>query len=370
MGLYKLVVQKMRICFIALGTFSHIGPYLDHFKEAGHDVHFISLSPGPERAVPIHNVGLGKKYSASEGKWKYPISMIRARRLIKKLKPDIVHAHYVTSAGLTAMVCGFHPTIVTVHGSDLTTKIKSKIWRPLLKRVFEFSDSINTVSKELQDMVLSLGISPEKVETFTLGIDTDKFAFVQGRDISRSGVLKLICTRRLEPVFDHNTIIQALALLKKNGLKFQMTIAGDGSLLDELKKQVKDAGLDGNVDFLGRVSNDDLPELLGRHDVYLSASLWDGASLSLLEAMATGLFPVVSNIKANLAWLNNGVDGFLHKVGDAEDLAKKIMQLLDQPRLLTAAAKGNRKKVVESAERKTNMKHLETVYVELIKKRR
>jgi glycosyltransferase involved in cell wall biosynthesis len=360
----------MRICFISLGTFSHIGPYLDYFKEAGHDVHFVSMSPSPERAVPIYNVGFGKKYSASEGKWKYPFSMMRARRLIKKLKPDIVHAHYVTSAGLTAMVCGFHPAIVTVHGSDLTTGIKSKIWRPLLKRIFEFSDCINTVSKDLQDMVLSLGISEEKVETFTLGIDTDKFKFVPRRKISRSGVLKLICTRRLEPVFDHRTIIQALSLLKKNWPKFQMTIAGDGSLLGELKQQIKDAGLDDSVDFLGRVSNDDLPELLGRYDVYLSASLWDGASLSLLEAMATGLFPVVSDIKANSAWLSNGVDGLLHKVGDAEDLAKKIMQLLDQPRLLTAAAKGNRKKVVESADRKTNMKHLETVYVELIKKRR
>ncbi len=360
----------MRICFISLGTFTHIGPYLDYFKEAGHDVHFVSLSPSPERAVPTHNVGLGKNYSVSEGKWKYPISMIRARRLIKKLKPDIVHAHYVTSAGLTAMVCGFHPAIVTVHGSDLTTRIKSRIWRLLLKRIFEFSDCINTVSKDLQSMVLSLGINPDKIETFTLGIDTDKFAFVTRPEISRSGVLKLICTRRLEPVFDHRTIIRALALLKKNGLEFQMTFIGDGSLLDELTQQVKDAGLDDSVNFLGRVHNDNLPEVFGRHDVYLSASLWDGASLSLLEAMATGLFPVVSDIKANSAWLKHNVDGLLHKVGDAEDLANNILHLRDHPQLLTDAAEGNRKRVIESGDRNTNMKHLERVYVELIKKRR
>jgi glycosyltransferase involved in cell wall biosynthesis len=360
----------MRICFISLGTFTHIGPYLDYFKEAGHDVYFVALSPSPERAVPIFNVGLGKKYSVSEGKWKYPISMIRARRLIKKLKPDIIHAHYVTSAGLTAMVCGFHPTIVTVHGSDLTTRIKSSVWRLLLGKIFEFSDCINTVSKDLQNMVLSLGIDPDKIETFNLGIDTEKFSFVPGKKISRSGVLKLICTRRLEPVFDHRTIIRALALLKKNGLRYEMTFVGDGSLVNELKKQVKDAGLEDSVKFLGRVDNDNLPEILGRHDVYLSASLWDGASLSLLEAMATGLFPVVSDIKANSAWLKPDIDGLLHKVGDAEDLAEKIMQLRDNPQLLTDAVEGNRKRVVESGDRKTNMKHLESVYVELVKKRR
>jgi glycosyltransferase involved in cell wall biosynthesis len=355
----------MRICFIALGNFTHIGLYLDYFKEAGHDVHFIALSPGPERTVAVHNVGLGRKYSAREGKWKYPISMLRARRLIKELKPDIVHAHYATSAGLTALICGFHPTIITAHGSDLTVGIKSRIWRPLLKRIFKFADCVNPVSKDLQDMVLSLGINPNKIETLTPGIDTDKFSFAEKNDIASSEVLKLVCTRRLEPVFDHQTIIRALVLLKKKQFRFEMTFVGDGSLYKELKQQVKDADIDTNVNFTGRVDNDNLPEILSRNDVYLSASLWDGASLSLLEAMAVGLFPIVSDIKANSSWIEDNVDGLLHKVGDADDLTDKILQLRDRPQLVTKAIKANRKKVVESGNRKTNLKQLERIYEKL-----
>jgi len=360
----------MRICYIALGTFTHIGPYLDYFHKAGHEVHFISLSPGPRRSVPTYNVGLGKKYSESEGKWKYPLSMLRARRLIKKLDPDIVHAHYATSSGLTALACGFHPVVVTVHGSDLTVGIKSRIWRSLLRKIFEYSDCVNTVSEDLQRMVLSLGIGPDKIETFTLGIDTEKFAFVERPKIEQSRVLRLVCTRRLEPVFDHRTIVQALALLKKNGIRFDMSFVGDGSMLDELKRQVEDAGLDDRVSFMGRVHNDSLPEVLGRHDVYLSASLWDGTSLSLLEAMAVGLFPVVSDIKANSAWLRHNVDGLLHKVGDADDLATNILRLCNRPQLLAAATEANRKRVVESGDRKTNMKHLERIYEGLIQRQR
>ena len=320
--------------------------------------------------MPTYNVGLGKKYSESEGKWKYPISMLRARRLIKRLKPDIMHAHYATSCGLTALICGFHPAVVTVHGSDLTIGIKSRIWRPLLKRIFEYSDRVNTVSKDLQNMVLSLGISPDKIETFTLGIDTEKFSFVERLKIEQSRVLKLVCTRRLEPVFDHYTIIGALALLKKKGIKFQITFVGNGSLLGELKQHVKDVRLDDNVSFMGRVYNDNLPEVLGRHDVYLSASLWDGTSLSLLEAMATGLFPVVSDIKANSSWLIHNVDGLLHKVSDADDLAKCILQLYDNPQLAVGAAQRNRERVVESGDRKTNMKRLERIYEKLSAGRR
>ncbi|UCE47928.1 MAG: glycosyltransferase, partial [Phycisphaerales bacterium] len=176
----------MRICFVSLGTFNHIGPYLDYFKGTGHDVHFVSMSPGPDRGIPTYNVGFGRNYSQSGGKWRYPISMLRARRLIKKLKPEIVHAHYVTSCGLAALVCGFHPTVVTAHGSDLTVGVKSRIWRPLLRRIFEFSDCINTVSPDLANMVESLGINSDKMRILTLGIDTEKFSFSQRHQFDKS----------------------------------------------------------------------------------------------------------------------------------------------------------------------------------------
>jgi glycosyltransferase involved in cell wall biosynthesis len=357
----------MRICFISLGTFTHIGPYLDYFKEAGHDVHFVSLSPGPERDVPTYNVGYGKRYSATEGKWKYPLSMLRARWLIKKLRPDIVHTHYATSGGLTGVVCGFHPTIVTVHGSDLTMGIKSRIWRALLKTVFNHADYVNTVSEDLKDMVLSLGICPDKVEVLTLGVDAEKFAYVERAEIDRTKPLRLVCTRRLEHVYDHLTIIKALAILKEKSVKFHMTFVGDGSLRNDLEELTGHCGLREHVTFVGAIDNDELPQILSEHDVYLSASLWDGTSLCLLEAMATGLFPIVSDIKANSSWIEHGVTGFLHKVCESDDLARYILKLHDTPQLMINASKINRKKVVESGDRRTNMELLGKIYAKLIK---
>jgi glycosyltransferase involved in cell wall biosynthesis len=358
----------MRICFIAVGRFNHIGPYLDYFKAAGHDVHFISLSLSPDRGVSTYNLGFGKTYSETQGKWKYPISMLRARRLIRRLKPDVIHAHYATSAGLAAVVSGFHPSIVTVHGSDLTMGIRSPVWRPLLRLIFRHVDCVNTVSDDLRDMVLSLGISDSKIETLTLGIDTAKFSFVAKSLVNNSQELKLVCTRRLEPVFQHQTIVRALALLKNNAVKFKATFVGDGSLRAELERLVRDCGLADDVKFSGRIDNNCLPEVLLDHDIYLSASLWDGTSLSLLEAMASGLFPVVSDIRANSAWLKPGVDGLLHKVGDAEDLARCIMQVLDQPALAARVVQANRQRVVERGDRNKNMKRLEDLYARLVNK--
>lgn len=344
----------------------HIGAYLEYFKAAGHDVRFVSLSPSPERGVLTYNVGLGKKYSASEGKWKYPLSMLRARRLVKKLRPEVVHAHYATSGGLAGLVCGFHPTVVTVHGTDLTTGMKSGLWRRLLRAVFRHADCVNTVSEDLKNMVLELGISPDKVQVLSLGIDTRKFSFAKRRDLIGGRTLRLVCTRHMDRHYGQQTIIKALDILARAGVDFQMTLVGDGPSKQQLVQQVADANLKERVVFRGVVDNELLPEILHEHDVYLSASWWDGTSLSLLEAMATGVFPIVSDIKANSSWLRHGIDGFLHKVDDEEDLAKCIMQLLDKSEIAAQAAQRNREMVVEKADRDTCMKRLACIYEELI----
>lgn len=357
----------MRICFISTGKFIHIQAYLSYFKEAGHDVHFIALSSDIERDVPSYNVGFGTKYSATEGKWKYPLSMIRARRLVRKLKPDIVHTHYVTSGGLAGLICGFHPTVVTAHGSDLTEGIRSKIWRPLLKAIFKHADCINTVSDDLRDMVLSLGICPEKIKTLTLGVDTEKYYFQERPLINSHTKLKLICTRSLEKVYDHSTIIKALAILKQtNKINFHMTFIGDGTLMLQLKQEVETNDLADKVDFVGRVENEKLPQMLSKCDIYISSSLRDGTSICLLEAMANGLFPIVSRIKANTVWLDDGISGLMFDIGNADQLANLIMQLRNKPSLYTFAVKHNRQKVIEHGDRGTNMKVLEQIYKKLL----
>ena len=359
---------KMRICYISTGKFSHIDHYLEYFRQTGHDVHFVCLSPSPKRSVPTYNLGIGQKYSQTHGKWKYPLSMIRVRKLIRKIKPDIIHAHYATSGGMAALVSGFHPAIVTVHGSDLISRVKSPVWRPLLKRIFDYSDCINVVSRELAEIALSLGTREEKIEILTPGIDTEKFAFVERSDSERTSPLRMICTRRLEGIFDHYTILNALSILEEKKINFEMTFAGSGSLFGDLKQRAENHGLSDRINFSGRVPNSDLPEVLANHDIYLSASRWDGTSLSLLEAMASGLFPIVSNINANAAWIQDGFSGFLHRVGDADDLASCILRFFNHPEIRQKAIQHNRQKVCKMGDRNTNMKLLESAYMKLIAK--
>jgi glycosyltransferase involved in cell wall biosynthesis len=358
----------MRICYICVGGFAHIAPYLNYFKEAGHDVCFISLSPAPDYGVPTYNVGLWGQYSPTTGKWKYPISILRARRIVRKLKPDIVHTHYITSGGLAGLMCGFHPTITTVHGSDLNEGIQKRFWRFLFKLIFNHSDCVNTCNEEQKRKVMALGVAAEKIRVLTPGVDTDKFSFGQRQIKGRNQPLRMTTTRQLEKKYGHQTVIQALSILRSKGVDFQMTFVGDGPLLEELKSQVKREGLTDCVRFSGRVDKSRIIEILHNNDIFLSTPFYDGISIALLEAMATGLFPIVTDLEVNSDWLEDGVDGLLYKPGDVDALASCILKIYNNPRLAVSAAQRNRSKVVKSGDTQTNMKLLEQIYEELVRK--
>ncbi|MFC1738285.1 glycosyltransferase [Planctomycetota bacterium] len=358
----------MRICYIAHGSFEHVVPYLNYFRQDKDEVHFISLTPfALDCVVTVHDVSLGGIYSVSRGKWKYPISMIRARRLVRKLKPDIVHTHYVTSGGLTGVVCGFHPTLTTVHGSDLNSALKSPLWRPLLKVIFNYCDCVNTCNHDQKRKLITLGVDPDKIRVVTLGVDTNKFSFAGVRN-KTGRVLRAVTTRRLEMIYDHPTLIKALAILKSQGMAFQMTFVNTGSLMEKLKRQVEQLGLTDCVTFLGGVDKSEVVNILHQNDIFVSTPIQDGISIALLEAMAVGLFPIVSDIEVNRDWLQNGRDGFLHGVGDENSLAQCFKKVIKNPQIMTKAVERNQKKVVERGDTKTNMKTIKEIYRELVEK--
>jgi glycosyltransferase involved in cell wall biosynthesis len=353
-----------------LGDFQHVAPYIRYFNSAGHDVSFIALSPAPDYSVKTYNAGFGKKYSRTKGKWKYPFSMIRAKKLVRKIKPDIVHTHYATSGGLTGLVCGFHPTITTVHGSDLNLRIHSRTWRHLLRMVFDHADCVNTCTQEQKSRVIALGITPAKIRVLTLGIDTQMFSLAKRHQISSARPLKLVTTRSLESIYDHSTIVKALDLLRAKEVDFEMTFVAGGSLLGQLKQQTEAKGLSANVNFLGGVEKSRIVEILHNSDVFLSAAIFDGISVALLEAMATGLFPIVTDISAYSAWISDEVNGFLYNVGDADGLANCILKIYKNDQWIKNSAKANQQKVVKFADTNTNMAKLEKIYEELIQSRR
>ena len=146
------------------------------------------------------------------------------------------------------------------------------------------------------------------------------------------------------------------------GRAFQCTLAGGGSLLDMHKARVQEAGLSDCVTYTGELPRDRLPELFRQQDIYISASLSDGTSSALLEGMASGLFPVVSRITANLPWIEHEKTGLFFEPRRADELAKMLVRAMDDDELRRRAFDANRRRVEQDGDIRRNMER----YVEIV----
>jgi glycosyltransferase involved in cell wall biosynthesis len=136
-----------------------------------------------------------------------------------------------------------------------------------------------------------------------------------------------------------------LAALKKSGLPFQWTIAGEGDQRDHLERLMSSADPAQQVLFPGPLPYSQVPALLDQHDVFLLASDAEGLPLSLLEAMGHGLVPVVSDLESGVSEVVDAGNGLLVPVNDVEGYARAIIHLHEHRDELSAKSAAARERV-------------------------
>ena len=368
----------MRICYVADGTSIHTQRWLNYFARQGHDVHLIcwKVMPGYDDGIRIHMLTrfLPKAWPVS----KYLSAVLwvfQTRRLVKKLRPDIVDGHYLTVYGFLAACSGFRPLVVTSWGSDVLVqptqhRLARFAVRLALKRadiiVFLYPISI------AHEIVAELGVQPDTIRTILLGVDTVEFAPSRRDESIRRGLgiassqPVVMSTRTLAPLYDVETLLRAIPLVLEAVPDVQFVIAGTGEQQHYLVGLARDLRVSDNVRFVGRLPRAELPQYLSSADIYVSTSLSDGASNSLLEAMACELAPVVTDIPANRLWIAERNNGFLFPVGDFRALASRIVELLRDSHMREAFGRRNRETVLQRAEEKAEMGKLNTIYHDLV----
>jgi len=266
----------------------------------------------------------------------------------------LIHAHWAIPTGLIGALLKSllsKPLIVTIHGSDFRLGTTgSGLIRRLFLYVCRRADHIHCVSKVHAKALRGLGIAEEKVSTFPMGVDRTFLDVGKGRDqIFREASVTVFSNRNLQPIYNVSLLIQAIPLIMRAmpGVKFW--VAGDGPERERLEKEADRLGAMGHVQFLGRVRPNDMADLLGKVDIYVSTSLYDGTSVSLLEAMASGCFPVVSDIPSNREWIRDGENGFLFPPDNAELLAQRIIDVIRNRSLIEKSRKENLRLIEERA---------------------
>jgi len=208
-----------------------------------------------------------------------------------------------------------------------------------------------------------LGLRHDNIVIANLGVGED---LLDVQTKSTEGRSVLVSTRKFGSVYNPATIIRAMKLVSKDHPQVLLRLAGDGPLRKHLETLVDELGLQTNVEFLGRLSEEDVVQVLSEADLYLSTSLSDSASIALLEAMAVGLLPIVSDIAGNREWITDGVNGFLVDPHDTDGLAAGITLALRRFNWRQEVCQQNKEIVKRRALRKNQMEIVEQAYRELV----
>ena len=195
---------------------------------------------------------------------------------------------------------------------------------PLLKRIWTDASALVACSDGLKSRAMRF-LPSANIDVIPNGIDLDKFHPAPGRGLS--GELKLLTVGRLSVTKRFEMLVEAVEILSRQGKNVRLTISGGGGLLDELKNIVEQKKLTAIINLTGRIESEKMPDVYGAHDMFVSASMQEGMSNAMLEAMASGL-PIITTRCEGVDELISD-NGIVVGKDSAEALAEAINNLAE-----------------------------------------
>jgi len=356
----------MKLCFLAPANSIHSYVWVKYFANLNHTVYWVSLDP--LNGEPIPNV----QFHELEGDNKNLLSLWRKirkfKKLLSKIRPDVLHIQSAGTYGLAGLMSGFHPLVLTAWGSDILSALNSFPRKVLAKKLLQSSELITCDADHMVEAMVKLGGQRKVMHLIHFGIDVERFksqetdqALLDIKGLSLPP--RIVSLRSFYPVYDIATLIQCIPLVLREFSDASFVLIGRGPLQEALESQARELKVLDHIHFLGQLPNNDLPILLNGMEVYVSTSLSDaGLASSTAEAMACELPVVITDSGENNLWLRDGEDGFLVPVKNPEKLAEKIIWLLMDPQLRKRLGQAGRKIIVKKKNYHVEMEKMEHLY--------
>ena len=293
-------------------------------------------------------------------------AILTIKSIVKKFNPDMVIAERTTSYGYLAAISGLKPMAIAQQGITDLWPLNSPLYilkKRLQNYAFKKADLIHAWGNSMAEHMKESNVDMDKVMILPKGINLDFFEF---NDASDGTFINAVVTRSLEPEYKHDLILKAFSIVKQKSIPFKLTIIGDGTELKKLKWLAKELKIDNEVNFVGRINNNDIPKFLQQANFYISTPITEGVSASLFEAMASGCLPIVSDLPGNRSWIQQKENGILVTIENEIKLAEEIEWAFKNTDFTKKAIVENRKFVEENTNYRINMKKIAFTYHDLI----
>jgi len=289
------------------------GAMTDQFREAGIQVHELAV----QRGIPD------------------PRAILGLRKIIQDFRPDVVHSHMVHAnllARVTRLIFSMPALISTAHNMT-----EGRRWTEIAYRVTDSIGDLTTIiCKAAAERYVKVGSVPlERLKVVVNGLPVEQFRpdptsrAAMRRRLGIEGEFVWLAVGRFEPPKDYANLINAFAQVRSD--RSVLLIAGDGPLRPDMEKLASELNISLGVRFLG--VRKDIPALMSAADGYVMSSAWEGLPMVLLEAAASGLPIVATNVGGNGEVVRDGISGYLVPPSDSNALALTLQQVEQTPRL-------------------------------------
>lgn len=346
----------MHALFLGHSESTHTWQWVDAIRSLGWrvDIATVHRATGAGNStVPIHNLesaqlSLGGRYLSS---------LPRLKRLLRRIKPTVLHSHYASGYGALGLLSGFHPHIVSAWGSDITEfPHRSLMYRAIVRRTLEKADLICATSGFLSDRVRAL-TTTEVVHT-PFGVDLSQFRL---GDYAPRKAIRIGMVKALTPGSGYQVLLKALSYLVSRHL-IEVRLAGPGDH-EKVRGEVAALGLTKVVSVHPAIDHKELPNFLAALDIFVCPSIHQEAfGVAVLEAQSAGLPTVASRIGGLPEVIAD--EALLVSPGDARALAGRIESLVKDSSVRRRAGLIARQFVESKYSKESTAATMQRVYAE------
>lgn len=377
----------MKICYLADAGSIHTQRWVKYFADNGHEVHLISFRPFGDSNIENVKLHLLKRLRPQIRFISFPTNLffevIQVKNVIKKIKPDIVNAHYLGYYGFYGALSGFHPFVASVWGSDvLVAPNKSKISKYKISYTLKKADMITTTAEFMKEyLIRKFNVSKNKIVRIPWGVDLKIFHHGYEEEVKRlkesleivANSPIIISNRHMNPTYEIQSIIESIPYVTKKypNVTFVL-IRGYGSpnFENEMKVRAKKLGIINNTYFIPRLMPpEEMAIFLNASDMFISIPKTDQFGSSIMEGMACGVIPIVSTIKVYKQYLTDGDNTFFVDPENPKEIAEKIIYCIEHPEIKEKFYEINRKIIEEKENWDKNAKKMGELYENLVKRR-
>lgn len=283
----------------------------------------------------------------------YP-QLAKTLSLIKKINPDIIHTHAPSPHSWTALMCAKMlniPIVATYHtflpdflkhsfiSPFHDTKIAKETTWQYTRAYYNMVDLIISPSQVIKKKLIEHNIK-NKIEVVSNGVNTSIFC---KEKIKNKNQNKILHVGRISYEKNIDVVLKAFKIAFSKNKNLILDIYGDGPDMNSLKSLAKELGINKKVNFCGSVPHEKLKEIYSSHKIFVTASTIETEGLVVLEAMTCGLPIVGVNKLAIPEIVKNNFNGFIVSPGDENEMAEKILKLINNEKLCNKFEKNSLK---------------------------